>query len=162
LLDKLGDFKLLDLLGEGGMGTVYRARQESLGREVAVKILPEQLTRSPRFVQRFYREARSAAALVHPNIIQIFSLGQDEDAGLHYYAMEHIRGKDLSQIMKSGVEFSVEQTVTILIQAAEAPGVFRLQRATRGLIKLFSSTGRRVPAAAAREAADRLARFLIV
>ncbi len=120
MLDKLGDFKLLDLLGEGGMGTVYRATQKSLGREVAVKILPERLTQNPRFVQRFYREARSAASLIHPNIIQIFSLGQDEDAGLHYFAMEYVRGKDLSQIVKSGVKFSVEQTITILIQVAEA------------------------------------------
>jgi HEAT repeat protein/DNA-binding NarL/FixJ family response regulator/tRNA A-37 threonylcarbamoyl transferase component Bud32 len=120
LLDKLGDFKLLDLLGEGGMGTVYRATQESLGREVAVKILPERLTRNPRFVQRFYREARSAAMLVHPNIIQIYSLGQDENAEVHYYAMEYVRGKDLSQILRGGTTFKPDQAITILIQVAEA------------------------------------------
>jgi len=102
------------------MGTVYRAVQESLGREVAVKILPEHLTRDPRFVQRFYREARSAAMLVHPNIIQIYSLGQDEDAGMHYYAMEHVRGKDLSQVLRAGKTFDSLQAVNIVIQVAEA------------------------------------------
>ena len=120
MLDKLGEFKLIELLGEGGMGAVYRARQESLARDVAVKILPERLTSNPKFVQRFYREARSAAGLVHPNVVQIYSLGQDEDRGVHYYAMEYVRGKDLSQLLKSGVRFSVDQALTMVMQVAEA------------------------------------------
>jgi serine/threonine-protein kinase len=119
VLDKLGDFKFLELLGEGGMGAVYRARQESLARDVAVKILPERLTRNPKFVQRFYREARAAAGLVHPNVVQIYSIGQDEDRGVHYYAMELVRGQDLAQILKGGVRFSVDQALTIVLQAAE-------------------------------------------
>jgi DNA-binding response OmpR family regulator/HEAT repeat protein/predicted Ser/Thr protein kinase len=120
LLDKLGEFKLLDLLGEGGMGTVYRAMQESLGREVAVKILPESLTRDPQFVQRFYREARSAAGLIHPNVVQIYSLGHDEGAGLHYYAMEYVRGEDLSHVLHEGKRFSLSESVNIVLQIAEA------------------------------------------
>jgi serine/threonine-protein kinase len=119
LLDRLGDFTLIELLGEGGMGAVYRARQESLARDVAVKILPERLTRNPKFVQRFYREARAAAGLVHPNVVQIYSIGQDEDRGVHYYAMELVRGQDLAQILKGGVRFSVDQALTIVLQAAE-------------------------------------------
>jgi len=120
LLDKLGEYQLLEMLGEGGMGAVYRARQESLARDVAVKILPERLTQNPRFVQRFYREARSAAGLVHPNVVQIYSLGQDEERGVHYFAMEYVRGKDLSQLIKSGVRFSIDQALTIVLQVAEA------------------------------------------
>ncbi len=120
MLEKLGEFKMLELLGEGGMGAVYRAHQESLARDVAVKLLPERLTQNARFVQRFYREARSAAGLVHPNVVQIYSMGQDEEHGVHYYAMEFVRGKDISQLIKSGVRFSVDQALTIVIQVAEA------------------------------------------
>src|SRR5262245_17158928 len=83
---RLGDFVLHSKLGEGGMGSVYRARQIGLERDVAIKILPQRLAGDADFVSRFYREARLSARLTHPNIVQGIAAG--ESSGLHYFAME--------------------------------------------------------------------------
>jgi len=120
MIERLGEYRILDRLGEGGMGEVWRARQESLARDVAIKILTSRLCANPRFIQRFYREARSAAGLLHPNVIQIYTIGHDQEHNAHYFAMEYVRGKDLSQILRSGKTFSVDQALTIVLQVAEA------------------------------------------
>ncbi|MFW6164537.1 MAG: protein kinase domain-containing protein, partial [Planctomycetota bacterium] len=82
----LGEFRILELLGRGGMGAVYKAVQTSLDRFVAIKILPQRLSSDESFIERFAREARAAAAISHANIIEVFAVGQDR--GFEYIAME--------------------------------------------------------------------------
>lgn len=94
---RLGDFALLEVLGEGGMGTVYRARQRSTGREVAVKVLPPGLAARFRKAQRFQREIQVAASLVHPGIVQVYGAGEED--GCLYYAMELVQGADLGRVL---------------------------------------------------------------
>src|SRR5262249_29263598 len=94
---RLGDYRILREVGRGGMGVVYEAEQESLGRHVALKVLPAQALLDPRHVQRFHREARAAARLHHTNIVPVFGVG--EDAGLHYYVMQFIHGLGLDQVL---------------------------------------------------------------
>lgn len=86
----LGGFQLLQRLGRGGMGTVYRALQKSLNREVALKILAPELARDQKFVQQFLKEARACGQLNHPNIVQVYDV--ETDAGLVFYAMEYMKG----------------------------------------------------------------------
>jgi len=75
---RIASYTLLEPIGHGGMAVVYRARQDSLERTVAVKILSENLAASPEFIERFRREARTAANLRHPNVITVFDFGQEE------------------------------------------------------------------------------------
>lgn len=91
----IGDFQLLDVIGRGGMGVVYRARQMSLDREVAIKVLPRPAAMEQRRVDRFKREAHAAAKLKHPNIVPIHFVGEDE--GLHYFVMQYIEGRSLHE-----------------------------------------------------------------
>jgi tRNA A-37 threonylcarbamoyl transferase component Bud32 len=92
-------FELLELLGRGGMGEVYKARQKKLGRLVAIKILPEPFGKSDEYTERFLREARSLALLNHPNIVTIYDFG-DAD-GLCYFVMEYIDGVDLRRMIEA-------------------------------------------------------------
>jgi len=94
----LGQFELLELLGRGGMGAVYKARQASLDRFVAIKVLPRALARDAKFVERFQREARDAAAVTHPHIIPIYDVGQDK--GFQYIAMEFVEGESLADVLR--------------------------------------------------------------
>ncbi|TET35694.1 MAG: tetratricopeptide repeat protein [Planctomycetota bacterium] len=86
----VGDYRIIRELGRGAMGVVYLAIQRSLKRKVALKVLPRALTVSERMVSRFYREAELAAKLQHPNIVQVFGMGQED--GNHYFAMEYVEG----------------------------------------------------------------------
>lgn len=94
----LGDFEILEELGRGGMGVVYRARQVSLGREVALKVLPDYAHRGPLAIQRFRNEARAAARLQHTNIVPIYAQGEDRDT--FFYAMELIEGASLDAAIR--------------------------------------------------------------
>ncbi|MCB9850887.1 MAG: protein kinase [Phycisphaerales bacterium] len=94
----LGDFEVLSELGRGGMGVVYRARQLSLGREVALKVLPDYAHRGPMAIQRFRTEARAAARLQHTNIVPIYAQGEHE--GTYFYAMELIDGSSLDTAIR--------------------------------------------------------------
>jgi eukaryotic-like serine/threonine-protein kinase len=96
-LERLGDFRIIRELGRGGMGIVYEAEQESLGRRVAVKVLPRQSLLEPKHVHRFQREAQAAARLHHTNIVPVFGVGEQE--GFHYYVMQLIRGVGLDEIL---------------------------------------------------------------
>ncbi len=96
---RLGDFEIIELLGRGGMGAVYRARQVSLNRVVALKVMPSGLTQTPDALQRFRREAQAAARLHHTNIVPVYAQGEHE--GHLFYAMELIDGVDLGRILKS-------------------------------------------------------------
>ena len=94
---RVGPFELDELIGAGGMAEVYRARDVRLGREVAIKILPDLLSGDPDALARFEREARTASSLNHPHIVTIHEIGQAHVEGrlLHYMAMEMIHGNTL-------------------------------------------------------------------
>jgi len=96
-LERLGDFRVIREIGRGGMGIVYEAEQESLGRHVAIKVLPRQSLVEPKHLQRFRCEARTAAALHHTNIVPVFGVGQQE--GFHYYVMQYIDGVGLDRVL---------------------------------------------------------------
>jgi eukaryotic-like serine/threonine-protein kinase len=97
---RLGTYEILGLLGAGGMGEVYRARDTRLGREVAVKVLPEGLASSPDRLARFEREARTVAGLNHPNIVTLFTV-EDED-GTRFLTMELVEGQSLDRLIAPG------------------------------------------------------------
>src|SRR5258706_8045305 len=97
---RLGPYEILSPIGAGGMGEVYRARDARLGREVAIKVLPESLARDPDALARFQREARAVAALSHPNILSIFDLGTHD--GIDFVVMELLEGNTLRDSLDSG------------------------------------------------------------
>ena len=93
----LGDFRLIREIGCGGMGVVYEAEQVSLGRRVALKVLPFAAMLDPRQLARFENETRAAALIDHPNVVQVYSVGSDR--GVHYYAMQYIEGETLATLI---------------------------------------------------------------
>ena len=95
-LGQLGDFRIIREIGRGGMGVVYEAEQVSLGRHVALKVLPQQALAGSSNLQRFRLEARAAARLHHTNIVPVFGVGEQD--GLHYYAMQFIPGQGLDVV----------------------------------------------------------------
>jgi serine/threonine protein kinase/WD40 repeat protein len=97
LLERLGDFRLLREVGRGGMGVVYEAEQESLGRRVALKVLLSHRLHDPITLIRFHREAKAAARLHHTNIVPVFGVG--EHGGAHFYVMQFIRGLPLDAVL---------------------------------------------------------------
>ena len=90
---RLGHYRILSLLGRGGMADVYRAEDERLGREVALKAVPPEFARDPERIERFEREVRAAARLNHPNIVTVYEFGHGE--GQHFYTMALMTGGDL-------------------------------------------------------------------
>ncbi len=112
-----GDFELLAEVGRGGMGIVYQARQKSLDRLVALKLLPADHFPDPIRLARFLTEARAAASLSHPNIVQVYQVGECP-AG-HYFAMEFIAGPQLETLARNG-NLSIKAAVGLLIPVAEA------------------------------------------
>lgn len=97
-LEQLGDFRILREVGRGGMGVVYEAEQVSLGRRVALKVLPQKVLRDPKQKRRFEREARSAAKLHHTNIVPVFGVGEHD--GIPYYVMQFIQGLALDAVLQ--------------------------------------------------------------
>ena len=93
----LGDFRIIREVGRGGMGVVYEAEQISLGRRVALKVLPFAATMDPRHLQRFQNEARAAAGLHHTNIVPVYAVGCER--GVHFYAMQFIEGQTLAALI---------------------------------------------------------------
>jgi len=96
-LEQLGEYRILREVGRGGMGVVYEAEQVSLGRHVALKVLPKHALLSERQLERFRQEARAAARLEHPNIVPVYGIGEEE--GIHYYVMQFIAGQPLDQVL---------------------------------------------------------------
>src|SRR6185503_8369281 len=94
---KLGPYEILALLGVGGMGVVYRARDTRLDRIVAVKLLPPEKVGDPVRKQRFFQEARAASALNHPNIITIHDIGEDHEQS--WIVMEYVAGRTLTEVI---------------------------------------------------------------
>ncbi|MBN2243115.1 MAG: protein kinase [Acidobacteria bacterium] len=116
-VDTIAHYELLEKIGSGGMGVVYRARDTKLGREVALKLLPEKLADNPAHLQRFQREARAASALNHPNICTIYEIGEHDRR--HYIAMELLEGSTLRSRMQ-GKPLEIDQVVPMALQIAEA------------------------------------------
>src|SRR5246127_1478848 len=113
----LGNYTILQKLGVGGQGAVYKATDNKLGRTVVVKVLPAELTVKETNLKRFEREARLASALDHPNICTIFDL--DETAGVHYIAMQYVEGRNVRQLV-NGRPLELESALRIAIQVADA------------------------------------------
>jgi serine/threonine-protein kinase len=112
------DYELLEEIGAGGFGRVYRARDLGLERDVAIKVLHPSLTTDPGVMERFRREAQLAARLRHPNIVSIYDImGR---AGLQWYTMELVPGGNLAQLVQRAGPLSVDQTQRLLIQALSA------------------------------------------
>jgi len=104
-------------IGEGGMGAVYHARQLSLDRSVAVKVMPAELARNKNFIQRFEREAKSLAKINHPNILHIYDFGEDHALGIYFMIIEFVDGKDLGEILRTRRVISELEGLDILRQA---------------------------------------------
>ncbi|MBA7475923.1 Serine/threonine-protein kinase PknD [subsurface metagenome] len=117
LAKQFPQLEILELLGQGGMGAVYKARQKQLDRLVALKILPPQVAQTEAFAERFTREARSLAKLNHPRIVSVYDFGHTED-GLYYFIMEFIDGTDLRHVIQAG-ELSAAEALAIVPQVCE-------------------------------------------
>jgi eukaryotic-like serine/threonine-protein kinase len=113
-----GRYRLVELLGQGGMATIYRARDAQLERDVAVKLLRPELGRDPDFLARFRDEARSAASLSHPNIVAVFDFG--EEVSGPYIVMELVEGEDLASIIRSQGPLPPRQAARITAEVAKA------------------------------------------
>lgn len=138
----LGDYELLEEIGRGGMGVVYRARQLSLGREVAIKMILRDRLASDLERQRFFAEARATAQLQHPNIVPVYDVGEID--GRPYFAMQYLQGKTLLELIntnqleeRQAVRYLLE--VTSAVQCAHASGI--LHRDIKPSNILIDSTG---------------------
>ena len=111
-------YKILGKLGAGAMAIVYKAKQLSLDRIVAVKILPRRFSENPDYVQRFYKEGKAAAKLNHNNIVAAYDVG--EAGGYHYFVMEYVEGKTLYEDLSKGKIFPEQEAIDITTQVAKA------------------------------------------
>lgn len=111
-------YRLLDQIGEGGMANVYLAMDTILNRQVAIKVLRGDLSHDETFVKRFQREALSATTLEHPNLVQIFDVGEEQ--GYHYIVMEYIEGKTLKQLIKQYGPLSIGEVIDVMEQLVSA------------------------------------------
>lgn len=117
----LDQFKIEEKIGAGGMGTVYRARQTTLHRDVAIKILHPELADNRDAVRRFKREARVCTALDHPNVVRVFLFGQLKDGSL-YIVMEYLRGRSLLEVIQGEGALSVHRAIHIATQICDGVG----------------------------------------
>jgi serine/threonine-protein kinase len=114
----LGDYEILELAGTGGMGIVYKAQQQSLGRVVGLKVIREEIARLPEYRERFLREARLAASVDHPNVVSVHDVGEED--GLLYLAMQWVEGQDLKRVIETTGRLHPDRAVTIACQLAGA------------------------------------------
>ena len=115
-MERIGHYKIVSELGRGGMGVVYKAHEESLNRFVAIKMLGEHLEEDAEYVERFVREAQSAAALSHPNIVQIYSISQER--GHHYFVMEYVHGTSVQRMIQTRGKLPPADAARLILQAA--------------------------------------------
>jgi len=113
----LGQFRIVERIGAGGMATVFKAHQPTLDRYVAIKVLPAYHARDPIFFKRFVQEAKAVAKLIHSNIVTIHEFGEQED--ITYIVMEYVEGGTLKDRLKGGRALPVAEVVDFMIQAAE-------------------------------------------
>lgn len=107
-IERIGEYRIVREIGRGGMGVVYEAQQESLGRRVALKVMSESFLSSPNALDRFRREAQAAARLHHTNIVPVFDIG--EDRGRHFYVMQYIDGSGLDRVLLDGLAPTVRRS----------------------------------------------------
>jgi serine/threonine-protein kinase len=116
--EQIPGFELLEKIGQGAMGTVYKARQTSMNRLVAIKVLNPRQAGNPDFIQRFTREAHLAAKLSHNNIVQAIDVGSA--GGLYYFVMEYVPGTTIKEELESGKVYEEKEAVDIILQIAQA------------------------------------------
>lgn len=115
---KINDrYQIIKTLGEGGMANVYLAHDTILDRNVAVKVLRGDLANDEKFVRRFQREALSASSLSHPNIVEMYDVGEDD--GQYYIVMEYVNGKTLKQVLKQRGQLSITEVIDIMLQLTD-------------------------------------------
>lgn len=112
----LGKYRLLDHLGSGGMSAVYLGEHIHMGRRVAIKVLPQNRVNDSSYLDRFYREAKAAAALDHPNIVRAYDV--DHEGNVHYLVMEYVEGRDLQRMVREGGVLPYEVAAEYIRQAA--------------------------------------------
>ncbi len=117
-IESVGGYQLISRLGRGGMGAVFKARQTSMDRVVALKILPPRLARDAQFVERFLREARAAGRLSHPNIVSGIDAGEAD--GYYYFAMEYVEGETLHELIKRQGQLDQSEALRLAAQIASA------------------------------------------
>ncbi len=111
-------YQILSKIGQGAMAVVFKAKQLSLDRIVAIKVLPKRLSENPEFVERFYREGRAAAKLNHPNIVAAYDVG--EAGGYHYFVMEFIDGKTVYDLLTNGRRLDEQTAIRYALQCSKA------------------------------------------
>jgi serine/threonine-protein kinase len=111
-------FQMIKKLGQGAMAVVFMAKQISLDRTVAIKVLPKRLSENPEYVERFYKEGRAAAMLNHNNIVQAFDVG--ESGGTHYFVMEYVEGLTVYDVVKQKGVYAEKEALLIISQMADA------------------------------------------
>ncbi|MBM4073354.1 MAG: response regulator [Planctomycetes bacterium] len=121
----LGNYRVLDRLGAGGMGVVFRAEHIKMRKQVAIKVLPVGPSQDPRLLQRFFIETRAVSQLQHPNIVGAFDVGEtaspeDTDTILHFFVMEYVPGQDLEQLVRDHGPLPVHKTCDLIYQVASA------------------------------------------
>jgi eukaryotic-like serine/threonine-protein kinase len=150
-----GRYELADRLGSGGMSSVYRATDRVLERTVAVKILAEHLSDDEKFIARFRREALAVAKLIHPNIVQVYDTGVDQDR--HYIVMEYVQGKSGAQLLQTRGRVGPEAAVEIGVQAcagldyAHKQGIIHRDVKPGNLMVIGGPAGRNKPGGSAHE-----------
>ena len=115
---KLGKYEVLEVVGQGGMGVVYKALDHEIGRLVGIKMMTKAVMNDPVLLERFYREAQSAGKLRHPNIVTIYDLGVQE--AVPYIVMEFLEGESLDVALRSGRPLALEGKLNIVIQVCSA------------------------------------------
>jgi len=111
-------YHIIERIGRGGMGTVYKSRQLSMDRIVALKVLNDRYSRDEKFIERFIKEARSAGRLSHPNVIHVHDVS--EASGVHYFTMEYVDGTTVKSLLKKKGRLEVDKALDIVLQAAKA------------------------------------------
>ncbi len=126
LKDLLSKYDVMEKIGEGGMGIVFKANQKSMNRVVALKILSPKYSAKQRFVDQFIKEARAAGALNHPNIIQVHEVGTEND--IHYFSMEFVDGATCMQVLRDQGPFKISDALEVICHTAKALDYAHSQR----------------------------------
>lgn len=116
-LTKIGKYEILDVLGRGGMGVVYKAVDPAIGRLVAIKMITAGFSDDPNLLKRFYREAQSTGTLQHPNIVTVYDLG--DDAGTPYLVMEYLEGETLEAVIRLRRELLLAEKLSVMVMACD-------------------------------------------
>ena len=151
-------FQILEKLGAGAMATVFKAKQVSLDRYVAIKVLPKRLSENPEYVERFYKEGKAAAKLNHRNIVQAIDVG--ESGGYHYFVMEYVKGKTVYDDLAANQVYTEQKAIDIILQVTDAlihaheKGLIHRDVKPKNVMLTEDGTAKLADMGLAREAAD--------